>query len=70
MTYTKEGDKIRLEMTEGEWQHMLLLLGAAAGAASKTGMRGLWRWVKFANEVNRTNPDFRPYEIPKGFQDA
>jgi hypothetical protein len=65
MTYTHVGDKVTLEMTYGNYAELLLILGYATGAANHQGnIAGFWSFVEFANKLNRTNPDFKQYEMP------
>jgi len=69
MTYIEQGTIVRLEMTRNEFEEFLLVLGFAAGAALREPDQAIfWRWINFANEVNRTNPRFTPYEIPAKYQ--
>ena len=68
MTLTRNRDKIALDMSVQDFRELLLLVGYAAGAASAKGERATaYRWIKFANELNATNPGFQPYEIPPEF---
>ncbi len=65
MTYTAQNGRVTLEMTPDEFSRLLLALGYAAGAASKSeDKRMFWDWIELANEVNSGNPNFIPYEIP------
>lgn len=65
MTYTKNGDKVTLEMTADDYNALLIMLGYAAGSAEKDGEHGRRREMqRFFNEMNRTNPNFTPYEVP------
>lgn len=68
MTFTREGDKVTLEMTIDDWQFLLLMLGWAGGSVSKDEPKLFWRCIAFINELNRTNPRFVRYEIPEGFR--
>jgi hypothetical protein len=65
MTFTREDDKVTLEMTVDQWENLLLLTGIALGAIQRSGNPKLfYTWLKFINALNRTNPAFTPYEIP------
>ena len=67
MTYTRQGDEVTVQMTVDQYKSLLTMLGVALAAADpKQGIR--WRWVKFVNEMNRTNPEFTPYEIPAEYR--
>ena len=67
ITHSRNGDRVKLEMGVDEWQTLLLALGYAAGASFRD-KPVFWKLVRFANEVNRTNPSFTPYEIPEEFR--
>lgn len=65
MTYTKDGEKVTIEMTHEDYETLLLMLGAATGAVHDEG--SFYGFLKFVNELNRTNPRFTQYEIPAEF---
>ena len=68
MTYTQTGERVTLEMTRDDYAQLTLMLGFAVGAASAQGRKdNFWRWLRFVNELNRTNPNFKPYAIPPEF---
>jgi len=71
MKYTEHGDTITLEMSRDDYEGLLLMLGFAAGAASRKGeLHTYWRWIDFVNRLNDGNPRFTPYEIPEEFKGA
>ena len=67
MTFTKHPYGVTIELTHDDFEQLLLIVGFAAGAAKAQGEdRMFWGWIDFANRINRTNPNFTPYEIPQG----
>jgi len=69
MTYSEDGDTVRLEMTRDEYNGVLLMLGRLAGSESRNGDKQLfWEAIAFVNRLNRTNPNFTQYEIPEEFR--
>jgi hypothetical protein len=44
------------------------MLGYAAGAAQADNQWLFWQFIVFTNQLNRTNPHFRPYEIPEAYR--
>lgn len=69
ITYTKTGDRITLEMSVDDYDNLLLNLGYQAGRLSpaEEDDAGFYRSIAFVNELNRTNPNFTPYQIPADF---
>jgi hypothetical protein len=64
ITYSRGGETVRLEMDVYDFRRLLLLLGTGAGLAARVGDRdGFHRFLSFADDVNRTNPDYRPYLV-------
>ena len=66
MKYTEKGDTIMLEMSRAEYSNLLIAIGIAAGSA--TDRQVFWGWMQFVNELNETNPQFTPYQIPEDFR--
>jgi hypothetical protein len=66
MTYAQDGERVTLEMTLDDYERLLLMLGYATGAMQDRIT--FWHWIAFVNELNRTNPQFETYEIPKEYQ--
>jgi hypothetical protein len=65
-----EPDRITLLMSQADYDQLTLLLGYAAGAASAAGATEMfWKMINFVNALNRTNPNFTPYEIPEEFRE-
>jgi hypothetical protein len=69
MTYEQQGDRVRLEMTREEFSRLILGLGIAAGMAHRDeNLSQFYSWLAFANDLNSTNPNWIPYEIPPEHQ--
>jgi hypothetical protein len=66
MKYTEKGDTVTLEMSRAEYSNLLIAIGIAAGSA--TDRQVFWGWMQFVNELNETNPQFTPYQIPEDFR--
>ncbi len=64
VTYKRQGDDITLEMTVGDYEQLLMILGYAIGACSERSEQEFYLWLKFVNELNTGNPHYTPYEIP------
>jgi hypothetical protein len=59
---------MQIELTEEQFQTLLLMAGCATGAAFKEGDRQLaYRFVELCNAINHDNPNYEPYEIPAIF---
>ncbi len=67
MNFKQAGDRVTIEMSADEWDHVLLMLGQGAGMASKVGDRQFYRWIELANDMNSGNPNFVRFEIPARF---
>jgi hypothetical protein len=66
MNYTQNGERVTLDMSQSEFNELVLILGYAAGAANQEGDRRMfYRLIAFANAVNEQNPNWRRYEIPE-----
>jgi hypothetical protein len=58
-----------IELTDDEYDVLLMMSGYAAGAADQAGDQPLkWVFVKLANRINKGDPNFRPYAVPEEFQ--
>ena len=66
MKYTREGDRVTLEMSVDDWENLLIYMGYVTGTM-KPCSRRFWEAINFVNEINKSNPNFTPYEIPKEF---
>lgn len=65
MTYSKQDDRITLEMTGDDFDCLLIMLGAAIGSALRAGRKDMaYLWLEFTNKLNNGNSEFTPYEIP------
>lgn len=57
--------KIEAELSEREYTNLLLLLGYAAGAAERDGLREFYRqFIHLANRLLENQSDFTPIELP------
>ena len=70
MKYTEKGDRVTLEMTRDDFGRLLQMMGAAVGTASRNDPDLAAAWLEFVNRLNDGNPNFAPYEIPKGKGDG
>lgn len=69
MKYSENGDSITIEMSRSDYDMMLVMLGMAAGVASRdTHKKNLWQFMDFVNRLNAGNPRFIPYEIPEEYK--
>jgi hypothetical protein len=59
---------VTIELSDEEFEALVLALGTAAGAAGPADRPWFWALIKLANAVNRSNPRWTPYEIPKEYQ--
>lgn len=61
MTFTRQGDEVTLQMTINDYYSLLFMLGEAFAVELTNSKQGIpWKWIRFVNEMNRTNPDFTP----------
>jgi len=71
MTYTLQGERVTLEMTRDQFARLTIMMGFALGQCLRTDDRKMfYRWLQFINDLNATNPNFTPYEIPAGVLEA
>jgi hypothetical protein len=56
-------DKIRLELTQNEYQSMLIMLGFARASASKHDPELATIFLRHINHLNRHQTTFHPYYI-------
>lgn len=63
MTYARHGRLITLSLSHDEHRTLNAILAFACGAASREHPALARDILRFANELNRTNPDFTPFEI-------
>ncbi|HEX4545731.1 MAG TPA: hypothetical protein VH110_05185 [Candidatus Acidoferrum sp.] len=68
ITYTETGGRVTVEMSRDDWEQLTRMLGYAAGAAQADNQWLFWQFIVFTNQLNRTNPHFRPYEIPEAYR--
>jgi hypothetical protein len=57
--------KLNISLDEDESVLLLMLLGYAVGTALKNRDPFAMKFVDLANKMNRDNPNWTPYEIPK-----
>lgn len=68
-TWTAVGDEIVLRLSVDDYDRLLIMMGFATGAAFKKDVHMAYQFVDLVNRINRGNPKFRPYAIPKEFQE-
>jgi hypothetical protein len=57
-------------LTRDQYETLLLALGLAAGAAHGQGNEKLFiGLLRLANEINKNNPNWQPYELPPAKED-
>ena len=55
-----------IDLTDDEFNKLLLLFGYATGAAMVRDQKSLaYGFLALANRINQNNPNWIPYEIPK-----
>ena len=63
ITYTEgKNGRVTLEMSQRDYAALLLILGMALGPAEGETARSM---IIFINDLNRTNPNYRPYKVPE-----
>jgi hypothetical protein len=66
MTYKRHHDRITLEMTVEEHEHLMLYLGYAGGCAGRHNEQALkWESYRMTNAINTGNANWQPYDIPE-----
>jgi hypothetical protein len=55
---------VKFELSKGDYQLLLLALGMATGLASRENRALMNDLFRFANTINKDNPDWTPYEVP------
>jgi hypothetical protein len=69
MTFTDHGDSVTLQMNRDQFLYLSWLLEIASTAMGQTGCDDMvYGALKFVNELNRTNPNFTRYELPRNRQ--
>lgn len=54
------------ELTDQEFETLLLALGTATGAALRHSDNGMaYSFLRLANAINKDNPKWTPYVIPE-----
>jgi hypothetical protein len=57
-------------LTRDQYETLLLALGTAAGAAHSQKQNELFiAFLRLANEINKNNPNWQPYELPPAKED-
>lgn len=59
--WSREGDTITIRMTRGDYDTLLLLLGAGTGVLLGTGTFSITKHLGLLNRINAGNPNYRPY---------
>lgn len=55
---------MQIDLSDEEFQQLIIMAGYAMGAATKSGEEALARsFLRVANAVNRNNPRWRRYNI-------
>jgi hypothetical protein len=66
---SEKGETITLEISRSAYDHLLIMMGMAAGKAHRDPDKTLfWSWIDLVNRLNAGNQRFIPYEIPEEFQ--
>ena len=66
ITYQRDGDVVSLMMDKPDFDRLLMALGYVAGFSDRMGDKPhFWDVIRLANDLNRTNPEFTPYELPE-----
>ena len=64
MSWSREGDTVRIEISLDQFEMLLLTLGLATGAAYRNGYRNQAHDVmRLANAINEGNSNWTPYEV-------
>jgi hypothetical protein len=65
MKYTRDGDRITLEMTVDDYSSLMVMMGMVLGLTYSGSDRKMAReCTRFVNEMNADNPAYKPYAIP------
>jgi hypothetical protein len=52
-------------LTRDQYETLLVALGYAAGAAvAREEHKLFFAFLRLTNEINKNNPNYRPYEVP------
>lgn len=58
-------DEYSFTLSPNDYDLLLIMLGYAVGAAAERKDRHVLRiFLRLTNEINKNNPNFRPYELP------
>jgi hypothetical protein len=68
ITYTETDGRVTVEMSREDWEQLTVMLGYALGFAHRDDRALFWCYLDLVNRLNRTNPHFRPYEIPEKYR--
>jgi len=70
MTFAREGERVILDMESTDYDELMVLFGdLLATSAVKNNPVLLYRGLQFLNAMNRTNDEYKPYEIPDEFRE-
>jgi hypothetical protein len=62
--FTRQNDRIIIDISEDEFDSLLIALGYAIGARS-THEPLPYGWLRLANSINEGNPNWTPYKLPE-----
>lgn len=68
ITYTETDGRVTIEMSHADWERLLFMLGSAIADEWDESQELFYLFLDFVNRLNRTNPHFRPYEIPEKYR--
>jgi hypothetical protein len=67
MMTKRNEDKVTIELSDANWQILLVMAGYAAGAARREGNIDLYQtFLRLTNEINKGNPFFTPCDVEPG----
>jgi hypothetical protein len=56
---------VKLELSEADYDGLLMMLGYAIGAAMRDDMTTAYAFLRLANRINKDNPNWTPYADPE-----
>lgn len=57
---------VTFTLSESDYDRLLIMMGYAVGAAIQQDRKLAHSFIELVNIVNKDNPNFIPYELPKG----
>lgn len=64
MTFHEENNQVTLRMTRDDYALLLVVAGFGMGEIAGKNRDLFWALVRFMNDLNAGNPDWRPVEDP------